>query len=898
MTGAQNPSLTHGSLSRLHATRLTNAGGSLLQVFALDDGSGDILTIQGGCVQRLDEELRPRWQSRPFGVHWINNVIDLDGDGSLEILCSNGRDVVILSAESGEVLWTFDVTIDTTGDPTSYGTYATMFQVDRLLPGSEGLQVIVPCFSRKEVLILDCSGDVTRSRIHRELYMNDAYHPTITLGDVNADGRTEIVIARLGGVYVFDPVSGTMLTETQWKTDDERRRNYGHFELVDIDSDGALGAVIISDRVTRHIAVLENDGSGNFQPRWDRFVEHIYPNDSTEVRYCYNSVGRFLPSGKQLAISLYNDQNSGKWSTEVLDLMSGSVQWSIDDHILAGIEDIDRDGRLELLLSPAKERGLRPFAGSLAMKAGTSTPLWQLPNTAFASRTIQYRGQRGQFKPDPFSNDSCWLVNDGVIVIDRSDKTVLASVDVSGVFTTLVDELDESARVVHASGSNVIVSTSDGRLTAYTGSGVHHHSTHGYQLLTEAHLSARPGTVPTVEVSDRDTILIIPHSDHASIETYRDGHRVTTTRIDGRGRRAYDDVVHNFPIAHTSLGTRVVASTNVGGHAGVTLYDLEGNAQRVIPVAAYPANDTSSRIGIYDFQYFLHSRGDALYLAAYRSASMNSECSLAVLIETGEVLWQTDRYGQGEHGRGIGPWSLSTVVTIGEKRCVLFCAKDTFVALDLENGEFLRPPTLLTEYTAAAMQKEDKLKEQNFSTWSTIDDPFTSYGSVIAIDVDGDGNEEFVVAGCFGGFGVLDKNFAPLWWKVSPFNDVQYRLPGIADLDGDGRMEFVQSHRSGQLVVYDAATGAQLDSHAVNGIATDVIVCDLDGCGTPEVITSTNTGSVLLFRYVDRKLRLVNEVTFESSLGVPVTADIDSDGKNEILVTDGLGSLHMLRIDG
>ncbi len=90
----------------------------------------------------------------------------------------------------------------------------------------------------------DCSNGARNTKILHRLWMDDSYHPSIVIGDVNNDGIDEIVIARLGGVYVFEPHSGRMISQTIWKSDEERRRNYGHFELADINGDGNLEAVI------------------------------------------------------------------------------------------------------------------------------------------------------------------------------------------------------------------------------------------------------------------------------------------------------------------------------------------------------------------------------------------------------------------------------------------------------------------------------------------------------------------------------------------------------------------------------------------------------------------------------------------------------------------------------
>src|ERR1051325_1590322 len=152
-------------------------GGGFQEVEIIPDGSGDILLADGGGIQRIEIGGQERWHTKPFGAHWISGIFDLDGDGRLEILTSNGHEVVILSAEDGSFLFR-----DFFGPPISNGTYATMFQVHSFF--GDAKQIIVPCFSKKEVLLYDCSDGAANTRVLHRLWMNDSYHPSTTIGDV------------------------------------------------------------------------------------------------------------------------------------------------------------------------------------------------------------------------------------------------------------------------------------------------------------------------------------------------------------------------------------------------------------------------------------------------------------------------------------------------------------------------------------------------------------------------------------------------------------------------------------------------------------------------------------------------------------------------------------------
>jgi hypothetical protein len=262
---------------------------------------------------------------------------------------------------------------------------------------------------------------------------------------------------------------------------------------------------------------------------------------------------------------------------------------------------------------------------------------------------------------------------------------------------------------------------------------------------------------------------------------------------------------------------------------------------------------------------------------------MNSECSLAVLLSNNELLWETKQSGEGEFGRGIGPWGSSTLTQIDGKHCVIFCAKDTLVGLDLENGSFIRPPLLLTELTKAEMQRHGIFKEQGFDTWSTIDDPFTAYGSVIPLDLNGDGLDEYVISGCFGGFGLLAHDFSTLWWKISHFGDVLYRMPAVVDLDGDGRLELYQSHSDHTIRAYAIDTGVEITRITLEGVATDLATL------SNELVATTNFGVAYRIGWVEGALKIVNEVHSNAALGSPVVSE---DGS--VLIASAEGKLFSL----
>ena len=874
----------------IHPRWSIHLGGSYQEIEPVGDGSGDILLAEAGGIQRVSLEGEYRWRSKPFGAHWIAGVFDLDADGRLEILTSNGREVIILSAVDGAVLFR-----DSVGPPLSYGTYATMFKVHSFT--GNAMQILVPCFSHKEVLMYDCSEGAENTRILHRLWMDDGFHPSIAIGDVNRDGIDEIVIARLGGIYVFDPVSGKMISQSLWKSDAERRRHYGHFELADIDNDGNLEAVILSDKVTRHIAVLDNDDNGSFTPLWDRFIEHIYPTDTTELRYTTNSICDLNNDGKlEIAVSLFNDRKGGRWYTEILNPVTGEIIEELPDQYLRGIQDVNGDGTQELCLSHERQRTPSRFSKLSVYSIKNHQTIWSHENSRFAERSIHPSPSFSAFKPDVFAEQEIWHGHfkdeSGVFIISNQSELSILKSDLR--LAPLNTKLSYPFRIAYVDNERLFITQPDGTIVRITDSARHFLSC-GYHLTTEAHIAARPGIQPTIFSDASATYLAAP--DFAgNIKVFQGNGKVAPTMvavIRGRSRTGYDGVFHVVSVIETELGScLLVVDDEHLSHARLSLYSPRGKRLRSFEFPDMPASVPGSRIGCYDWLYFKHSRGEALFVSFYPSQSMNSECSLAFLIETGEILWRKNRTGIGEYGRGVGPWGTSALRDAGilTHPTAVFCAKDTLCELDLETGEFVHIPKLLTEFTSDAMKSSGDYKEQTPATHSSIEDPFTAYGTPEIV------GDDTVIGGCFGGFGVIAKSGMPKWWHIAHFGDVLYRLPGIGDIDGDGKLELGQGHADGTFRIYDYETGELRATLDLDTITTDVLATDMNSDGRLEFITGTSDGRLLAIGQDSSKKSPNNFVILAEyymgySMGSPVAANLDGDGHPEIFVASADGNI-------
>jgi hypothetical protein len=272
---------------------------------------------------------------------------------------------------------------------------------------------------------------------------------------------------------------------------------------------------------------------------------------------------------------------------------------------------------------------------------------------------------------------------------------------------------------------------------------------------------------------------------------------------------------------------------------------------------------------------------------------MNSEQTICIDMQ-GNERWYLKEYGEGEWGRGVGPWSAYSIAPAGDTPPhVLFLAKDLLCRLDSRTGQWIREPWLLWRATNSVMNQPDwdftKDRQVDFGSER---DPFTAYGSPILADLNGDGIDEILVAGCFGGLGVLRADNTILWWMRTPFTDTMLRLPGLADLNGDGRLCVGIGRSNGVFACVDGATGTELWSIALGTTTTDTVSCDIDGDGKEEFITGTTDGRLIAIGADGRGRGVIRwSVDLGFAMGNPMIADINGDGRAEGVALCGDGRL-------
>ncbi len=844
-------------------------GGSENECFPVPATNGrmDLLFAYGGCVIRTDGTGTVLWKSRSYGINAIGAVVDLDGDGTMEIACSTGYEVIVLAAESGALLMRHDV-----GFPRSSGTPAGTILCHAFDRASRGMHLIAPMMSAKEVLVFDFRNGNRTGALTHTLWMDDAFHPTAVAADMDNDGVDELVISKLSGLYVFNVLTGTLTSSVTWTSNGERHRNYGLHQLIDIDGDGVREVVIVAERVARHIAVIDNDGRGTLTPLWDRFVEFIYPSDTTELRHVGNSVADVDGDGKpELIVCLFNDRKDGRWWLEILDPLTGAVKMEMPDTYLWGVQDVNADGIPELLIGKEHHRNPAAFCTVqvVSVKDLTAVSLWSCENARFAGRSLRPSGWSSNFRPIQFAHDETWseLSGDGgtlflfMLAPDREQS--LAAVtwkhQAISVRSSPLRSAGEIAMValtdVNGDGiAECVLSENNGRiLIVRPGAGILCQWSAGFRLQLEGFSAARPGPVPVVYrmPGGSTPCIVVPDNTNTfhQIQVARGGSSVTEQwRHPGRGWMGYDNCFHSAYVRDVDgdgLPEVMVANTQRRDCSELLALDNHGTVKRSWTFPDVPPPGMT-RIGLYQWVVVDGEAGKTILASSYASYSMNSEETVAIDLQ-GSAHWRRREQGEGEWGRGVGPWSaFSVALGPGSDPEVMFLAKDLLCRLNARTGEWVREPWLLWHATNSVMNQPDwEFTKDRQADFGTARDPFTAYGSAILVDMDQDGREELLIGGCFGGFGLLRDDFSIVWWMQAPFTDMMLRLPGIADVHGDGRLCVGICRANGLFSCLDGATGASMWQIDLQSTTSDIVSCDIDGDGKEEFIAGTTDGRLL-----------------------------------------------------
>jgi hypothetical protein len=883
-------------------------GGSIRDIYTTNNSTKekDLLYTAGGSIVRKHWTGKTVWISEPVGIEGISFVLDLDEDGSDEIVASNTKELFVFSSVDGKILFRYYF-----GSPLSSGAAYSMIIPHKFRKDKKGYQVVFGLWSSKSILVFDFSLGAGKGKLLHHVKIEDGFHPTVLAADIDCDGVDEIIVTKLGAIYYIDYETGKQKKYIEWISGGERRRNYGFFQLIDINNDNVPECVVISSLVTRHLSGIANDGKGNLTVLWDRFIEHIYPTDTTEVRFTFNSVQDVDGDGyPEIIASFFNTRKDNRWWTEIIDPLTGKIKHEIPDMFLWGLQDIDSDNLSELFLSKEFKRMPEEYADLYVydFNGKDFTQICEHKNSRFAGRYINSNDTkaifRAEFLPEEIwfesvSGKKCYItlkqngkdseVSANFYHSDQNKKYIFK--DVGTLNVGLISDLNndglEEIVLISDFGKTFIMDINGKILSEFQSS-----TTLPFGLFD----ATRPLIAPVAFTDkDKSSSLLIPNHYGETVMFKFDrslAKPVQNWRGKYFGKRGWNCNYHFGYVQYIDNEPRMLLLSNEEGYPILNVLSVTGEVIKKFEFPDFPNPKYNNRLGLYEWQFVECSPKERyLILSFYSSTSMNSEEMICLDYDSQKIVWQRKEVGSGDDGRGFGPYGLfSHFINNGEPEAFLL-AKDTFCHFKVRTGEYIGEPILLKKFTEVALREKGMFNITG-GNLSTNSDPFSAYGSITIADVNNDKIDEYCVLGCFSGFGILDRNHTPLWWKSTPLSDLCMRYPGLADIDNDGCLELGVGHINGEFKCYSAKDGSLKWEVDLKTITSDIVTCDIDNDGFIEFIFGTSDGRLIA---LGDKGRIKWETKFSTSMGNPIIVDFDGDGLAEIFVVSGDGYLYWIK---
>ena len=711
--------------------------------------------------------------------------------------------------------------------------------------------------------------------------------PLCAVADMDGDGRLDIAVSTWWRVMVFDGATGRKKMECRW----HKGRNYGHFELVNLPGCAHPACVVLADFMI-HFDALANDGK-QLSLNWRKEIDFNVFQKRKAVRVGPHPIVSLRDGdAKQIAVNVYNDSGDNRWHVVVLDVATGGVVADLPDKCLHGAADLDGNGRTELLLSEAHALAT-PLVGQLSVGRWRSDHLveevlpqrgrWltfeetHLPQT---QATIAADGSRAVLVTDLDGNNrrEAWLVTRG----GNGNETLIAMESAPALRPMARFQLPPktTASVAgvrmgeHGFPNRVLVqlNSSVGRdgSAALTGLKAEVRSVESTPLPPDVPVVGRmrAGGPPTIIVAGvGEIVALAPPAKRGELprELWRAPGGAQTANMQNFCGLELTDLKND--------GSRqvLVARAADNGHAVLVAYDADGKECWHHDFTRFPGSGPIWNTGgmlFWTAGRFTDSRSTGIFVSLRRGA-MHTEESCVVDATTGrEVWWQGDLI---QRGCVDAPVALLA----GSDGChdIVGQYPDIHFRLSGADGKPIRV---------------SPFPQQEFGGW-------IGYGMPTLFDLNGDGRMEELLGHCTYSLALFDADGKTLWH--SAYLDGSSSVPALADVRGDKHVQIGAAAFRGGFRCCDAATGAVLWCYSTRGTPSDPAAADIDGDGRDEFIFAA--GKELIALGDDgSKPRVVWKLPLPATANAPVLADIDGDGKMEILFTAADGFLYCIAATG
>jgi outer membrane protein assembly factor BamB len=818
---------------------------------------------------------------------------DLDGDGRPERVHVGGRTVAVRDA-TGNVLWQY--TIDS---KTGISPHCT--KVARVLPGSKGRQILAAssrmdtgegyawCFSFDE--------GADRGRVVWQTENLTGMHaPEGIVADVDGDGRMEFCLAPHYRVLILDAVTGKINHTVKWDVG----RNYGLFAAEDIDGDGCRELLIICDFVL-HVDMIDVSPGGRAEHGWSRRFIPGTQFDGARRVYIHaglNALADLDGDGRwEIWLNLFNHENDGTWHLHIMDARTGKVRCDRPGWYLCGGDDLDGDGRIEIVAI----RCTRQRPGRFG----------QLVVLRFADDRIQEVASLDHVRPVMTNmlppTHVASNADDRARGVLRSDRRIfaIASRDGQRGDTVLALELTagrlaERARYA-CTGADIDVLSLVGqgataRLTVRDVIGAWRQVLDGnLKPIGGRQPDSSPGFVAVPIVADlggKVNSIIVPNSAGQIVALqHRDsGPPAQIWRAAGRGMTqssGYSNANRGVVAADVNGDGKVeiiCAHRTANGDGTIRVLRRDGTVLWEHAFDRMPVGGLEAGIDLWSVGRFGCKTGKDIWVSVHRCSKGSGE-SYVLQGNNGQERWniKTAAADTG-HGPKVSRCfgaALPFVVDIDGDGIdeIGMCPYEIYTVTRGSDGNHLIGPTWL-------------LHKDVFGRW-------LAYFAPTPVDLDSDGRLDVFLntASCTaGGVAAVTLDGKPKYvhWHDNTTGCGSYQA--VADVNGDGWPEIGAAHIDGRFRCYRGADGRALWEHKLPpGGCSHVVAADIDGDGGGEfVFVGPDQVLYALRGTPDAPAGRVVWTLPLGTTGTPIIADINGDASAEILLAGADGRLRAI----
>ncbi|MBN2496505.1 MAG: hypothetical protein JXR96_18065 [Deltaproteobacteria bacterium] len=340
-----------------------------------DDGGIELIFCSSGKVVVKDADDQIVWDTPPMGANLIHGVVDINADGIKEVIAAKSgkpANVYFLNGEDGSIEWE-------EGNVVPDGGYGFNYRTTQLADVDNDRSIDLVIFPTSD------SG-YAFSFVDSQL-VGGVFDSAAWLWDEDADPSTGYTNPTAAGSGYKNPIYGNFDANT---LDKELAyganslcimegdaslsdcysvmpyNNFGFRKAIDLDGDGIqeicmldhhasyrpIGLTVF-DTVNRRIkwglwfstdpmlyefanGVVDLDGNGSYE-----IIASIY-NDVADEQY-------YVDGASQGTADHDGINRPGSWTAIVYDASTGAVRGSLNNTIFLGAEDLDGDGRFELV---------------------------------------------------------------------------------------------------------------------------------------------------------------------------------------------------------------------------------------------------------------------------------------------------------------------------------------------------------------------------------------------------------------------------------------------------------------------------------------------------------------------------------------------------------------------